>query len=182
MTTFLIILIGLIVAGIFIFNRLVKDRNRVRAGWSDIDVQLMRRHDLVPQLVAAVKAYANYEQATLTAIIELRSRSQGASKLAEKAHLEDEITSGIKRLIAIAESYPDLKADRNFQQLQRELVEVEDYLQFSRRFYNGAVRILNTRIESFPSLLIAWPFRFRQAYFFAAEGEEVRDAPKIELS
>jgi len=182
MMTFLIILVALIVAGVFIFNRLVKDRNQVRAGWSDIDVQLMRRHDLVPQLVAAVKAYADYEQATLTTIIELRSRSQSAARLTEKAHLEDEIASGIKQLIALAESYPDLKADTNFQQLQRQLIEVEDYLQFARRFYNGAVRIFNTRIESFPSLLIARPLGFHQADFFAVEGEEVRAAPKIELS
>jgi LemA protein len=182
MTIFTIILIGLIVAGIFIFNRLVKDRNQVRAGWSDIDVQLTRRHDLVPQLVAAVQAYADYEQATLTAITELRSRSQAAARLAEKAHLEDEIANGIKQLIAIAESYPDLKADMNFQHLQRELIEVEDYLQFARRFYNGAVRILNTRIESFPSLLIASPLGFRPAEFFAVRSEEIRDVPKIELS
>jgi len=182
MTIILVILIGLIVAGILIFNRLVKDRNQVRAGWSDIDVQLMRRHDLVPQLVAAVKAYADYEQATLTAIIELRSQSRTAAKLAEKAHLEDKISNNIKQLIALAESYPDLKADTNFQQLQRELIEVEDYLQFARRFYNGAVRIFNTRIESFPSLLIAGPFGFHQADFFAVEGEEIRVAPKIELS
>ena len=157
MVTFLTILLGLVVAGVFIFNRLVQDRNQVRAGWSDIDVQLTRRHDLVPQLVAAVQAYADYEQATLTAIIELRSRSQRAAKLSERAHLEDEMTDSIKQLIALAESYPDLKADTNFQQLQQQLIEVEDYLQFARRFYNGAVRILNTRIESFPILLIAGP-------------------------
>ena len=182
MLTIVTILIGLAVAGLFLYNRLVKDRNRVRAGWSDIDVQLMRRHDLVPQLVAAVKAYADYEQATLAAIIELRSRTRRAAKLDERAQLEDEMTGSIKQLIALAESYPDLKADTNFRQLQREIIEVEDYLQFARRFYNGAVRILNTRIESFPSLLIAWPMGFRQANFFAAEGEEVRAAPKIDLS
>jgi LemA protein len=92
------------------------------------------------------------------------------------------MASGIMRLIAVAESYPDLKADENFQQLQRDLVEIEDYLQYARRFYNGAVRIFNTRIESFPSLLIARPMGFHQAEFFAVSGDEVRDAPKIELS
>jgi LemA protein len=178
----LIILGVLVVTGILIFNRLIKDRNQVLAGWSDIDVQLTRRHDLVPQLVAAVKAYADFERATLTAVTELRSRSQAAAKLAEKAYLEDEMASGIKRLIAVAEAYPDLKADGNFQQLQRDLVEIEDYLQYARRFYNGAVRIFNTRIESFPSLLIARPMGFRQAEFFAVADEEVRDAPRIELS
>lgn len=182
MMTFLIILIGLIAAGIFIYNRLVKDRNLVLAGWSDIDVQLTRRHELVPQLVAAVKGYADFEKATLTAVTALRSQSQAASKLAEKAQLEDEIATGIKRLIAVAESYPDLKADENFQQLQRDLIDIEDYLQYARRFYNGAVRIFNTRIESFPDMLVARPVGFRQAEFFAVAGEEVRAAPQIELS
>lgn len=182
MAIFLLILGVVIASGILVFNQLVKDRNQVLAGWSDIDVQLTRRHELVPQLVAAVKAYADFEQATLTAVTELRSRSQAAAKLPEKAHLEDEMASGIQRLFAIAESYPDLKADGNFQQLQRDLVEIEDYLQYARRFYNGAVRIFNTRIESFPSLLIARPLGFRQAEFFAVAGEEVRGAPKIELS
>ena len=182
MAIFLIVLTVLVVAVILVFNRLVKDRNQVRAGWGDIDVQLTRRHDLVPQLVAAVKAYADFEQATLTAVTELRSRSQATAQLAEKAHLEGEMADGIKRLIAVAESYPELKADGNFQQLQRDLVEIEDYLQYARRFYNGAVRIFNTRIESFPSLLIARPMGFRQAEFFAVAGEEVRAAPKIELS
>jgi len=182
MTTALLILFGLLAAGIFIYNRLIKDRNQVRAGWSDIDVQLTRRHDLVPQLVAAVKGYADYEQATLAAVTELRTQSQATSRLAEKAHLEDEIAHGVARLIAIAESYPDLKADGNFQQLQRDVVHIEDYLQYARRFYNGAVRIFNTRIESFPDLLIARPMGFQQAEFFAVDGEEVRAAPKIELS
>ena len=181
MTTILIIIAGCVVAGVLVYNRLVKDRNQVLAGWSDIDVQLTRRHDLVPQLVAAVKAYADFERATLTAITQLRSESQITTRLSEKARIEDEMASGIKRLIAVAEAYPDLKADENFQQLQRDLVEIEDYLQYARRFYNGAVRIFNTRIETFPGMLIARRFGFRQADFFAVPGEEVRDAPKIEL-
>jgi LemA protein len=151
------ILIVLLAGGIWIFNRLVKDRNQVRNAWSDIDVQLRRRHDLVPQLVNAVKAYADYEKATLTAVTELRTRSEAASHLPEKAALEDAMESGLHRLVAVAEDYPDLKADENFLQLQESLLEVEDHLQYARRFYNGAVRIFNTRIESFPHLLLARP-------------------------
>ncbi len=172
----------LLVWGIVIFNRLVRDRNQVRSAWSDIDVQLTRRHDLVPRLVEAVKAYAAYERATLTAVTELRARSEQVSRLPDRARIEDEMEAGLHRLVALAEAYPDLKADANFLELQQELAAVEDHLQYSRRFYNGAVRILNTRIGSFPDLLVARPFGFRPAEFFAVEGGEVRQTPRVELS
>ena len=167
---------------VWIYNRLIKDRNQVRSAWSDIDVQLTRRHNLVPQLVTAVKAYADYEKATMIAVTELRARSESASRLSEKAALEDEMEAGLHRLIVLAEDYPDLKADENFRKLQEELVDVEDHLQYARRFYNGAVRIFNTRIASFPHLLIARPMAFQEAEFFEAAGAEARAAPKIELS
>ena len=167
---------------IWIYNRLIKDRNQVRSAWSDIDVQLIRRHNLVPQLVTAVKAYADSEKATMIAVTELRARSEAASRLSEKAALEDEMEAGLHRLIVLAEDYPDLKADENFRKLQEELVDVEDHLQYARRFYNGAVRIFNTRIASFPHLLIARPMAFQEAEFFEAAGAEARVAPKIELS
>ena len=173
---------GLVLWGVLIFNRLVRDRNQVRAAWSDIDVQLTRRHDLVPQLVDAVRAYANYERATLSAVTELRTRAEAAGSLRDKARLEDEMQAGLHRLIALAESYPELKADGNFLQLQRDLVETEDHLQYARRFYNGAVRIYNTRIESFPDMLVAKPFAFAPAEFFAVDDAEVRAAPRVELS
>jgi LemA protein len=168
--------------GIWIYNRLVKDRNQVRSAWSDIDVQLTRRHNLVPQLVTAVKAYADYEKATMVAITELRSRSESASQLSEKAALEDEMEAGLRRLILLAEDYPDLKADENFRKLQEELTEVEDFLQYARRFYNGAVRILNTRIATFPHLLVARLMAFHEAEFFEAPSDQARHAPKIELN
>ncbi|MCB1684193.1 MAG: LemA family protein, partial [Pseudomonadales bacterium] len=115
----LLIGVGLVAgAGIWIYNRLVKDRNQVRNAWSDIDVQLVRRHDLIPQLLNAVRAYADYEKATLTAVTELRARSEAAERLPEKAALEDHLAEGLHRLIALAEDYPDLKADQNFRQLQ----------------------------------------------------------------
>ena len=152
----------------------------MKNAWSDIDVQLVRRHDLVPQLVTAVKAYANYEQATMTAVTELRTRSEAADRLAEKAVLEEAIEQGLHRLIAVAESYPDLKADGNFRALQTSLTEVEDHLQYARRFYNGSVRILNTRIESFPHLLIAGPFGFQPAEFFEAD-DAARRTVEVQL-
>jgi LemA protein len=173
---------GLVLWGVLIFNRLVRDRNQVRSAWSDIDVQLTRRHDLVPQLVDAVRAYANYERATLSAVTELRTRAEAAGSLRDKARLEDEMQAGLHRLIALAESYPELKADGNFLQLQRDLVETEDHLQYARRFYNGAVRIYNTRIESFPEMLVAKPFAFSPAEFFAVDDAEVRAAPRVGLS
>lgn len=175
-------LAALIVWGILIFNRLVGDRNQVRAAWSDIDVQLTRRHDLVPRLVEAVKAYAGYEQATLTAVTELRSRAEAAQRLPDKARLEDEMEAGLHRLIALAEAYPDLKANRNFLQLQKELVETEDFLQYARRFYNGAVRIYNTRRETFPHMYVARPFGFDAAEFFDVDDASVRAAPQIEMT
>ncbi len=165
MTVLALILVG----GIWIYNRLVRDRNQVRNAWSDIDVQLARRHDLVPQLVTAVKAYADYERATLTAVTELRSRAVVADRLADRAALEDAMEAGLHRLIAVQESYPDLKADANFRQLQSSLREVEDHLQYARRFYNGSVRILNTRIESFPHILVSRSLGFRPAEFFEAD-------------
>ncbi len=180
-TLLLVLLFGLLIGGIIIFNRLVKARNRVKAAWSDIDVQLQRRHDLIPRLVEAVKAYAGYEKATLTAVTELRAQSERAPHLAEKARIEQEIETGLHRLIAVAEAYPDLKANQNFLELQKELTDVEDHLQYARRYYNGSVRTYNTRIESFPDLLVARPLRFRQREFFDA-GDEVQHVPKVSLS
>lgn len=176
--TLLTIVLG---GAVWIYNRLVADRNQVSNAWSDIDVQLVRRHDLVPQLVSAVKAYADYEQATMTAVTELRARSEAAAALAEKAALEESLEAGLHRLIAVQEAYPELKADENFRQLQASLTEVEDHLQYARRFYNGSVRMLNTRIESFPHLLLAGPLGFRQAEFFEAD-EAARSNVAVRLS
>jgi LemA protein len=174
-------ILAVVLAGsVWIYNRLVKDRNQVKNAWSDIDVQLVRRHDLVPQLVSAVQAYSDYEKATMTAVTELRSRSEEATRLADKAALEDQMEIGLHRLIAVAEDYPDLKADQNFRQLQTSLTEVEDHLQYARRFYNGSVRIFNTRVESFPHLIIARALRFEVAEFFEADSE-ARQAVRVEL-
>lgn len=167
--------------GAWAYNRLIRDRNRVAAAWSDIDVQLLRRHDLVPRLVEAVRAYADYERATMTAVTGLRARSVTAEKLADKARIEDEVEAGMHRLIALSEDYPDLKADDNFLQLQRDLTDIEDHLQYARRYYNGAVRIYNTRLDTVPDLLIARPFGFSPREFFEVPGREVRAAPTVAL-
>jgi LemA protein len=161
---------------VVLFNDLVAARNQVRAAWSDIDVQLTRRHDLVPQLVGAVQGYAGHERSTLTLLTELRARAMAAAKLGEKSAIEDELAQQIDRILALQEQYPDLKASENFLALQRDLVDIENHLQYARRFYNGAVRDLNNRIESFPSLLVARIARFRQAEFYR-HGDEARQAP-----
>ena len=164
----LVALGGLVVGAIALFNRLVADRNQMRAAWSDIDVQLTRRHDLTPQLVTAVQAYADYERSTLAAVTALRTSAAQATDLGERARLEDELGNGIGRLLALVERYPDLKASDNFLQLQRDLVAIEDHLQYARRFYNGAVRQLNTRIETFPDLVVARLGGFQRGQFFEA--------------
>jgi len=168
-------------AAVWIYNRLVADRNQVKNAWSDIDVQLARRYDLVPQLVSAVKGYADYEQATMVAVTELRARSESSERLADRAALEDAMEVGLHRLIAVQEDYPDLKADENFRALQTSLTEVEDHLQYARRFYNGSVRIFNTRIESFPHLLLAGPLGFKPGEFFEAD-DQARANVEVKLS
>ena len=165
-------LIALLTYVAFTFNDLVAGRNQVRAAWSDIDVQLQRRHDLVPQLAATVKGYADYERTTLNAIAELRSRALAGASVAERGRIEGELASQLAQIVALQERYPELKASGNFLQLQRDLVDVEDHLQYARRFYNGAVRDFNTQLQHFPELLMAAPFGFRPAEFFQADERE----------
>ncbi|MBW8367899.1 MAG: LemA family protein [Arenimonas sp.] len=166
--------------GIFAFNRLVRLRNQVKAGWSDIDVQLMRRHDLVPRLVEAVRAYAGHEHAVLERVTQLRSQAMATTSPARLAGLEQALESDVARLLIIKEAYPELKASENFLALQRDLVDVEDHLQYARRFYNGAVRGLNDGVQRFPDLLVARALGFNAAEFFRA-GDDAAVAPKLEL-
>lgn len=174
-----LLLTALFVWGVIIYNLLVRDRNRVLAAWSDISVQLKRRHDLLPKLVDAVKQYAAYEQATLSAIIELRTRSEHTTALAEKGRLESALGNGMRQLLAVAEQYPELKANQNFHALQHDITAVEDHLQYARRYYNGAVRNLNTRIDSFPDLLLARLFGFRHREYFELESATERQTPEV---
>ncbi|HSH41477.1 MAG TPA: LemA family protein [Arenicellales bacterium] len=175
------IVLFLFVWGIVIFNRLVRARNLVRNGFADIDVQLQRRHDLVPRLVEAVKAYSGHEQRVLEEVTALRSRAQaveGQGRAQAMSGAEAALAAGLGRLLLLVEDYPDLKASRNFQQLTGELVETEDLLSHARRFYNGAVRDLNTRIQQFPDLLVARLTGFEEATFFSAE-IEARSVPRV---
>ncbi|MEX2496956.1 MAG: LemA family protein [Woeseia sp.] len=164
-----------------LYNRLVRDRNRVDGAWSDIDVQLQRRHDLIPQLVNAVDQYAKYERATIEAVTALRSEALQTTDIERLGRTEEELGTGVRRLLALAEQYPDLKADRNFLDLQTELVETENYLQFARRYYNGSVRELNTRVESVPSNLVAALFGFATRSFFQKSADEVAAVPLVDL-
>ncbi|MGR8947437.1 MAG: LemA family protein [Gammaproteobacteria bacterium] len=149
--------------GIFSYNRLVRDKVRVETGWSDISVQLKRRHDLIPKLVTAVKQYAAYESATLETVTAIRAQERDAGQSSSE---EQAISIELKKLIALAEQYPDLKANQAFLDLQKNLSHVEQHLQYARRYYNGAVRNLNIRVDSFPDTLIARAFNFTKAVFF----------------
>jgi len=165
-TIFVILVAALLIWIAFIYNRLVLAKNTVMASWSDIDVQLKRRHDLIPKLVEAVKQYASYESATISAVTTLRTQSQALQEISKKQEVEIELGKMIHQLVAIAEDYPDLKANQSFLDLQYNLSEVEKNIQYARRYYNGAVRNLNVRIESFPGLLIARFFTFTEAQYF----------------
>ena len=166
---------------VFAFNRLVRLRNQVRAGWSDIDVQLMRRHDLVPALVEAVRAYAGHEQAAFERVAVLRGEAMAAHSPAQLAGIEARLEHDVGRLLVLKEAYPELKASENFLRLQRDLVDVEDHLQYARRFYNGAVRALNDGVQRVPDVVVARAFGFRAAEFFEA-ADAARQAPAVELS
>jgi LemA protein len=183
---FIVVLTVLIVSAAvaLIYNRLIRDRNRVDAAWSDIDVQLQRRHDLVPQLVKAVDGYAGYEKATLEAITTLRNEAvalAGSKALDELGRTEAALDEGVQRLIAVAEDYPDLKASENFLNLQEALAGTENYLQFARRFYNGSVRQYNTTVESVPSNLVAGMFGFGQRTFYQKASDDAANVPLVDL-
>ena len=176
-------LIVLIVLGwaVVAYNRLVRLRNQVQTAWADIDVQLKRRHDLVPQLVGAVQGYAGHERGVLTAVTELRAQAVALTSPARLGEVEASLEKSLTQLFALKEAYPELKANENFLQLQRDLVQVEDNLQYARRFYNGAVRDFNTSTQRFPDMLVAHTGGFTEREFFSAD-EEDRPAIKVELA
>lgn len=162
----LVIVVAATLWAIVIYNLLVRDKNRVLAAWSDIDVQLKRRHDLIPKLVDAVKQYASYESATIKTVTELRNQSRELASVADISDVERQLGKQLHRLIALAEDYPELKASHSFLDLQQNVSAVEKDIQFARRYYNGAVRNLNVRIDSFPDMLVARLFHYRPAEFF----------------
>ena len=182
----------LLIAGIFlaivffiiaIYNKLIRLRNTVKSSWSDIDVQLKKRYDLVPNLVETVKGYASHEKSVLENVTEARSVAMKASTPADKAKAENMFRETLKSLFAVAEAYPDLKANANFMQLQTQLKELEDNIEYARRYYNAIVRDFNIVIESFPSNIVASTFSFKQEEFFEMESPEVERKPvKVDFS
>lgn len=176
-------LAGIALAGlVFTYNRLIRARNQMREGWSGIEVQLKRRHDLVPSLVECVRGYQRHEQKLLEEVVRERTAAQDAVGAKDCVGVEKSLSSGLSRLVALAESYPDLKADENFRDLMGQLVEVEDQIQSSRRYYNGSVRDLNNAIESIPSNLVAHLFGFQLGEFFEVETASDRLPPNLASS
>ena len=176
-----ILLLVLAVAGIGLYNRLIRSRNRVESAWSDIDVQLQRRYDLIPMLVKAVDQYASYERATLEAVTALRTEAMQVAEVAARGEAEEKLSREVGRLLAIAENYPDLKANENFLNLQNELVETEDYLQFARRYYNGSVRDYNTMTATVPSNIVARMFGFAERDFFQKTSDDAANVPLVKI-
>lgn len=184
MIPFLVVLGLVVLLAIYviaIYNGLVSKRALVEEGWSGIETQLKRRANLIPNLVETVKGYAAHEKGTLEKVTEMRSRTLGAGSVAERAEAEQQLTSAIGNLFAVAEAYPDLKANQNFQQLQTDLAETENEIQLARRYYNGTVRDLNIMVETFPNNLIAGPFGFKKAEYFEIEDEGDRAVPEVKF-
>lgn len=175
---------AIVLAGIFavaVYNRLVRAKNLVEEAWSGIDVQLKRRTDLIPNLIQTVKGYMQHERGVLDQVTTLRAKSLAAASVGERASAEGAMSRALGALFAVAENYPDLKANQNFLELQRSLSDIEDQIQLARRYYNGTVRDLNILIESFPSNLFASLFRFRKAVFFDVADED-RAVPKVSFA
>ena len=177
----LVIPIALLFWAAVSFNSLVRDRNRVAQGWSDVDVQLKRRHDLVPRLADVVKGYAGYERALLSSLAELRTRGLAENHPAARSAVEADVGLGVQKLVALVEGYPDLKASGNFLDLQKQLADTENQIQFARRYYNGAVNLFNNRIQRFPDLLIANAFGFKEAELFGLDERAEAAAPAVTL-
>lgn len=183
-TTTIIILIAIAAIVVFviaIYNKLVRGRIRVKEAWSDIDVQLKRRHDLIPNLVETVKGYQTHEQETLNQVTEARAQALNASSMQERSAAEKQLSAAAFNLLAVAENYPDLKASTNFLELQRELRDTEDKIQASRRFYNGLVRDFNISLGVFPNNLLASPLGFSAAEYFELDNEQERQPVQVKF-
>ena len=180
----IIALVFLIVLGLWIvkiYNGLVKLKVRTNEAWSDIDVQLKRRYDLIPNLINTVKGYAIHERELFENVTKARSNAMNAQNPEEKAGAENMLTGALKSLFAVSENYPDLKANTNFLELQRELSDTENKIQASRRFYNGNVRDLNTKIQIFPDSIVANMLKIGKREFFEIEDEKEKEVPKVEF-
>jgi len=175
----LVILVVLVLWVIGSFNLLVRSRNRVRESWSDIDVQLKRRYDLIPNLVETVKGYAAHEKEVFERVIKARSAAMGAHTVAEHSQTENMLSGALKSLFALAEAYPTLRASENFSKLQDELADAENKIQAARRFYNSNVLVLNTKVEQFPTNLVASMFGFKREAFFELGAAEEKEPVKV---
>jgi LemA protein len=176
----LVIGVAVIGVGVALYNGLIRLRNVVQESWRQIDVELNRRHDLIPNLVETVKGYASHERGTLEAVTNARAAAAApGSSPAQQAQQENVLTQALGRLFAVAEAYPDLKANQNFLDLQRQLAETEDRIAASRRYYNANVRSLNTKVETVPSNILAGMFHIERAEYFEAEDPQVRAAPSV---
>lgn len=179
-----IIAVVLVIYVIGIFNGLVRLKNRTKEAWSDIDVQLKRRYDLIPNLIKTVKGYATHEREVFEKVTETRANAISAKGVEDQQKAENMLTDALKSLFAVAENYPDLKASTNFLELQRELTDTEDKIEAARRFYNANVRDLNIKIESFPSNIVASIFGYKQIQLFEMEesqAEKAKEAPEVNL-
>lgn len=178
-----LVILGLVVLLIFwvigIYNRLVRLKNEIENAWAQIDVQLKRRHDLIPNLVETVKGYATHERETLQRVIEARNMAVGAGSIPEKANAEGALSGALKSLFAVSEAYPDLKANTNFMALHEELASTENKIAFARQFYNDRTLFYNTRIETVPDNIIAGMFHFTRRDYFEVPDEAARSAPKV---
>lgn len=181
MMILVIIIVVLILAIIAIYNGLVKSRNNVKNAWSQIDVQLQRRFDLIPNLVETVKGYMEHEQGVLTQVAELRTLWAKAETISEKASLDNQLSGALKTIMAVSENYPDLKASSNFSELQEELRNTENKIAYSRQFYNDTVTMYNTKLETIPSNIIAGVFNFSKEELFKVENEEVKSNVKVDF-
>ena len=178
----IIIIVVILLVVIMLYNGLVQSRNRVKNAWSQIDVQLQRRFDLIPNLVETVKGYMTHEQETLTKVTELRTSWAGANTVAEKANLDNQLTGALKTIMAVSENYPDLKANQNFSTLQEELRSTENKISYARQFYNDTVTMYNTKLQTIPTNIIASCFNFKPEELFKVDSEEARQNVKVDFS
>ncbi|MFA4998999.1 MAG: LemA family protein [Candidatus Paceibacterota bacterium] len=182
MLKFILLVVAVIVLWvIFVFNRLVTLKNRLKEAWADIEVQLKRRYDLIPNLVETVKGYASHESSVFEKVTEARTRAMGAKTLKERGEAENTLSGTLKTLFAVSENYPQLRASENFQKFQDELTDTEDKIQAARRFYNSNTRDFNTQIETFPSNFVAQIFNFKSAEFFEIEEAAQKEPVKVKF-
>jgi len=176
-----LVIVGLVLLAIILYNGLAQLRVRADSAWADINVQLKRRHDLIPNLVETVKGYATHEKGTFENIARYRSAAMSASTPAEKSQAEGQLTQALRGLLAVAENYPQLQASQQFTSLQGSLSEIEDAIQNSRRYYNAVVRDLNTKVVTFPSNIVAGMFGIQQRQFFELETPEDKQVPAVKF-